>query len=106
MSDGTIRHNGLCLDVARASKANGAKIDLWSCNGGANQQWVYKAGPNGNGRGVDSEIGVITNPVSGKVLNDARYGGDGTQQVLWTNVGTNNELWLTPICSIYTTPPC
>jgi len=80
MSDGTIRHNGLCLDVVGASKSNGAKIDLWTCTGGANQQFNTR-----NWR--------VTNPVSGKVLNDAGYGGNGTQQVLWSNVGTNNEIW-------------
>ena len=62
MSDGTIHHNGLCLDAVGAGKANGTKIDLWTCIGGANQQW----------RTTSSRI---TNPVSGKVVNDAGYGG-------------------------------
>ena len=80
MSDGTIRHNGLCLDAVGWGKTNGTKVDLWACTGGANQQWRI-AGSR------------VTNPVSGKVLNDAGYGGNGTQQVLWTNVGSNNEIW-------------
>ena len=85
MSNGTIHHNGLCLDVSGAKKTNGAKIDLWTCNGGANQQWKTTGSR-------------ITNPVSGKVVNDAGYGGNGTQQVLWANVGTSNEVWsVTPV---------
>ena len=81
MSDGTVRHNGLCLDAVGGGKTNGTKIDLWTCGAGkSNQQWNTK-----NWR--------VTNPVSGKVLNDAGYGGNGTQQVLWTNTGTSNEVW-------------
>ena len=81
MSDGTIRHNGLCLDAVGAGKTNGTKIDLWVCGAGkSNQQWNTK-----NWR--------VTNPVSGLVVNDAGYGGNGTHQVLWTNTGTSNEIW-------------
>jgi hypothetical protein len=29
------------------------------------------------------------------VLNDAGDGGNGTQQVLWPNTGTINEIWAT-----------
>jgi hypothetical protein len=32
--------SGLCLDVTGAATANGTKVELWTCNGGANQQWV------------------------------------------------------------------
>ncbi|WP_367318421.1 RICIN domain-containing protein [Streptomyces sp. HUAS ZL42] len=31
--------SGLCLDVTGASVASGALIELWTCNGGSNQQW-------------------------------------------------------------------
>jgi len=30
----------LCLDVTGAATANGAAIELWTCNGGSNQQWI------------------------------------------------------------------
>ena len=83
MSDGIIRHNGLCLDAAGGGTTNGTKVDLWACGTGkSNQQWNT-----GNWR--------VTNPSSGKVLNDAGYGGNGTQQVLWSNTGTINEIWAT-----------
>jgi hypothetical protein len=30
---------GLRLDVTGASTANGALAELWTCDGGSNQQW-------------------------------------------------------------------
>ncbi|GIE78514.1 hypothetical protein Aph02nite_44640 [Actinoplanes philippinensis] len=33
------RHSGKCLDVVNASKANGARLQQWSCLGTANQAW-------------------------------------------------------------------
>ena len=87
MSDGTIRHNGLCLDAP--GTGNGTKVVLATCAPGAprgpDQQWNTR-----NGR-VN-----YTNPSAvGKVLNDPGYGGNGTQQVLWPNTGTTNEIWAT-----------
>lgn len=43
--DGSIFRNvasGLCLDVPGASRANGAKLIVWTCNGGINQTWRYQ----------------------------------------------------------------
>jgi hypothetical protein len=39
--DGAITNNqsGLCLDAYNQDTGNGTKADLWSCNGGTNQQW-------------------------------------------------------------------
>jgi arabinan endo-1,5-alpha-L-arabinosidase len=33
-------HSGQCLEVYGASTANGAAMNQWPCNGGANQQWL------------------------------------------------------------------
>jgi hypothetical protein len=30
-----------CLDVPGQATANGTLLDIWDCNGGANQQWTY-----------------------------------------------------------------
>ena len=30
-----------CLDVPSQATANGTLLDIWDCNGGANQQWTY-----------------------------------------------------------------
>jgi hypothetical protein len=32
--------SGLCLDVTGGSSADGALAELWTCNGGSNQQWT------------------------------------------------------------------
>jgi hypothetical protein len=34
------RQSGLCLDVANNNTSDGAAMDQWPCNGGANQQWA------------------------------------------------------------------
>jgi hypothetical protein len=40
-SNGTITGvaSGRCLDVAQNGTANGSRIQLWDCTGGANQAW-------------------------------------------------------------------
>ncbi|WP_308189809.1 RICIN domain-containing protein [Streptomyces sp. WAC 00631] len=40
-ADGTITaaQSGLCLDASGQATANGTKIQLSSCTGGANQRW-------------------------------------------------------------------
>ena len=87
MSDSTIRHNGLCLDAP--GTANGTKVILAACTPatpmGPDQQW-----------NTSNERVNYTNPAAvGKVLNDTGYGGNGTQQQLWSNTGTINEIWAT-----------
>jgi hypothetical protein len=32
--------SGLCLDVLGAGTANGTAVEIWGCNGGANQKWT------------------------------------------------------------------
>ncbi|MCM2416445.1 RICIN domain-containing protein [Streptomyces sp. RKAG290] len=44
LTSGTLRANGLCLDVTGGSTANGTLVGLWTCNGGANQQWQSSNG--------------------------------------------------------------
>ncbi|MHC3430443.1 ricin-type beta-trefoil lectin domain protein, partial [Streptomyces sp. DT18] len=41
--DGTLRVLGKCLDVPSGSTANGAKLQLWDCNGSGAQQWTVTA---------------------------------------------------------------
>ena len=31
--------SGLCLDVTGQGTANGTLVEVWTCNGGANQHW-------------------------------------------------------------------
>lgn len=39
-SDGAIRNSGKCLDASGASSADGTPLIIWTCHGGANQQWT------------------------------------------------------------------
>ena len=38
-SNGTLTIARGCMDITGANSANGTLIELWTCNGGANQQW-------------------------------------------------------------------
>jgi Ricin-type beta-trefoil lectin domain len=71
--------------VTGQGTADGTLVELWSCNGGTNQQW--NAGPNSS----------LVGTGSGKCLDDP--GGttvNGTQQVIWTCHGTTNQMWTVP----------
>ena len=48
---------GKCMDITGANYSNGTLIELWPCNGGANQQW-------------QASNGELVNPASGKCLDD------------------------------------
>lgn len=75
--------SGKCLDVAAGSTANGARVQLWSCNGTGAQQWQSNAN------------GTITNPQSGKCL-DAAGSGNGALLQLWDCYGGGiqpNQVW-------------
>jgi hypothetical protein len=85
MSDGTIRHNGLCLDASGYGTTNGTKVQLWACTGNGNQKWDTKT----------FRIHYDNPAATGKVLDDTGYGGNGTRQQIWTNNGTANQLWET-----------
>ena len=116
---------GKCVDVSGGSSADGTKIQLWTCNGGANQQWTVNAntlraldkcmgvagGGTANGALVQLSTcngtggqnwtpganGSLVNPQSGKCL-DANGGSsaDGTQLIIWTCHGGTNQRWTLP----------
>ncbi|MEV6968368.1 ThuA domain-containing protein [Hamadaea sp. NPDC051192] len=68
-----------CLDVSGAGTADGTKIQLWTCNGSAAQQW--------------SPVGQ-TWRVLGKCLDVAGGGtADGTKVQLWTCNGSGAQNW-------------
>ena len=84
--------------MAGESKANGAKLQLWSCaSGDGAQQWQA---------GTDGEL---VNPQSGKCLYvPAANAANGTRPVLWTcaNVTTqSNEHWNRPAASVLSGEP-
>ena len=56
-SDLSLSTLGRCLDINAGGTANGSVVQLWDCNGGANQKWVQQAN------------GSLLNPVSGRCLD-------------------------------------
>ena len=114
-----------CVDDNGLSSANGAKIQIWDCNGGANQQWTVEPGGTlqvygkcmditganyGNGTGIElwtcngganqqwqATNGTLVNPASGKCLDDPSSNtANGTQLDLWTCNGGTNQQWTVP----------
>ena len=114
-----------CMDDNGQSTANGAKIQLWTCNGGANQQWTVESdgtlqvygkclditGANtANGTLIElwtcngganqqwqASNGTLVNPASGKCLDDPNSNtANGTQLDLWTCNGGTNQQWHLP----------
>ena len=70
--------HGKCLDDAGASTANGAKVDIWTCNGTVAQRWSFTNG---------------ALSVQGKCLDDASQGGAGAKLVIWTCNGHKAQTW-------------
>jgi hypothetical protein len=114
-----------CVDDNALSSADGTKIQMWDCNGGANQQWTVASngtlqvygkcmditGANyGNGTNIElwtcngganqqwqASNGTLVNPASGKCLDDPNFNtANGTQLDLWTCNGGSNQQWHLP----------
>ncbi|WP_436497321.1 ricin-type beta-trefoil lectin domain protein [Actinokineospora sp. HUAS TT18] len=70
-----------CVDVDRADPTNGTAVQLWTCNGGANQRWS---------RGANDTLQSL-----GKCLDVAQGGtAAGTLVQLWDCNGTGAQRWL------------
>jgi poly(3-hydroxybutyrate) depolymerase len=73
--------SGRCLDVAGVSQTNGAQVQIWDCNGQANQQWTSTS---------SGELRVY----GGKCLDVNGAGtADGTSVIIWDCNGQNNQKW-------------
>ncbi len=71
---------GKCLDVAGAGTANGTKVQLWTCNGSAQQRLTV---------GDDGTLRVL-----GKCLDvTGGVNADGTRVQLWDCFGNGNQRW-------------
>ena len=69
-----------CLDDTGNSSANGNKVQIWTCNGGAAQNWTY------------AEDGTLR--IHGKCLDAAGYGTKaGTKLQLWSCTNRTNQMW-------------
>ncbi|MYR42443.1 lectin [Streptomyces sp. SID5910] len=116
---------GLCADATGGSGADGTPIQLYSCTGGDNQNWVlaengtvhaqYKCLDISGGAAADGtpvvlyrcngganqqwklNNGTLVNPQSGKCLDaDGGSGTSGTRLQLWSCNGTSAQKWKTP----------
>lgn len=62
-----------------SSAANNAPVQLYTCTGGANQQWK-------------PVHGTLVSPVSRKCLDDPRFStANGTQLIIYTCNGGRNQ---------------
>jgi beta-glucosidase len=121
-----VGYQGLCLDVANDSNANGNKVEIYTCNGTNGQQWTLEpngtvhadgscldvaAGGTANGTLVDlyacngsgaqvwqpQSNGSLLNPQSGKCLTDPGSSTSlGTQVQISTCTGAANQSWVSP----------
>jgi Ricin-type beta-trefoil lectin domain/Cellulase (glycosyl hydrolase family 5) len=82
-TSGVLRGSGSnrCLDVPGAATANGTLLDIWDCNGGANQQWAYLS---------NGELQVYGN----KCLDVPGHAtAAGTRVEIWDCNGGANQQW-------------
>ena len=120
-----LANSGKCLDDPGFNTANGTRIDIWTCNGGANQHWtvvqdgtIRLAGKcldpyhsdSANGTAVDlyscngsgaqrwqfGTGGELVNPASGKCLDDRNQTANGTKLQLYNCTGGTNQRWTGP----------
>jgi Glycosyl hydrolase family 59/Ricin-type beta-trefoil lectin domain len=113
---------GKCLDDSDDATADGTKIDIWTCNNTAAQQWTVDNGTvqingkcmdvTGSGSTADGTLvelwdcnggsnqqwtlnnGTLVNPASGKCLDDPGLSTtDGTQLDIWDCNGGVNQSW-------------
>jgi hypothetical protein len=72
----------LCLTVAGNGTADGAAVQISTCNGTTGQQWTVNSS------------GTIVNPTSGKCLDATAQGTvNGTLLAIWTCNGGANQRW-------------
>ncbi len=80
------RLSGKSIDVASASTANGANIQLWSYSGGTNQQWDVAS--------MGSGYYSIRAAHSGKSMDVYNFCTEpGCEIVQWDYWGGNNQQW-------------
>ncbi|CAG7656171.1 ricin-type beta-trefoil lectin domain protein [Actinacidiphila bryophytorum] len=123
---GTITgYGGKCVDVAGASSANGAAVQLYDCNGTAAQSWTASgstfqalgkcmdvaAAGTANGtqvqlydcNGTGSQVwtrgadNTLVNPQSGRCLDaTGPSSANGTRLQIWDCTGAANQQWNAP----------
>jgi Ricin-type beta-trefoil lectin domain len=75
-----------CLDDTNNSSSNGHKIQIWTCNGEASQNWAFYPDTD------PGDVGEIV--IHDKCLDASGYGTtDGTKLQLWSCTGNTNQVW-------------
>lgn len=76
--------SGKCLDVPNATTTAGTQVEIWSCNGGANQTWTHTA---------SDQLTVYSG--SGQMCLDAydNRTAPGTKVEIWQCNGQSNQQW-------------
>lgn len=81
-----LKLGGMCLDDSQNSSADGTKVDIWTCNGSAAQNWTYT--PNGDPGGA----GVLT--IHGKCMEVINSGtANGSKIDISSCTGGGNQQW-------------
>lgn len=78
--------SGKCVDVEGASRRAGGNVQLYSCNGGANQKWEFIGLGNGQYAIRSQNSGMVLD-----VESDSRRDGANVQQYPWN--GGANQRW-------------
>jgi endo-1,4-beta-xylanase len=72
---------GKCLETP-SNAAAGTRVQIWDCNGGANQQWTI----NGNATVVNTQSGLCLDVNGAGTAN-------GTAVIVWSCHGGTNQRW-------------
>ncbi|MER7754509.1 ricin-type beta-trefoil lectin domain protein [Kitasatospora sp. NPDC097643] len=84
-TDGTVRHQGLCLSTTDTALRDGLTVSLDTCDGRVGQSWVRRSD------------GTIRTAQSGYCLELPGWGDKpGTQFGIWTCLGNPNQAWSLP----------
>ncbi|RJG03980.1 hypothetical protein D3878_22295 [Noviherbaspirillum sedimenti] len=83
----TAKHSGKCVDLSAWSNANGVQMQQWSCNGGTNQQWLFKD--------VGNARYQIVSKTSGKCLDvkDGNTADGAIVQQMDCQAGATKQQW-------------
>lgn len=79
-------NSGKCLDVVDGSRANGARVQQWTCSGASQQKWYI--------RNIRGELYTIVSVNSGACL-DLRDSNPRNGAVIqqWACSGGYNQMW-------------
>ncbi len=85
VNSGQVIINNNCLDVTGQATASGSPVEIFSCNGGANQVWEYRGA-------------ALYNPISGNCLEEPTPDAiAGMQLHIATCNGSANQRWRLPV---------